>query len=886
MDRVWRLIPRLKATEAPVNKEVPCTVQGLRSLLDLLQLFAAADDEDRPWRGSGEASAELAEPDFVEAIRRVSELVVWGETHDPRLLDYFCERRALVMFVSLLDARSTPTAVKVQLLQTISVIVPNIKCASSLHYLFDGNHINGLITANLDFDDEEVLSWYISLLKTLALRLNRVTVRFFLDAQTGSFPLYEASVRFFCHNDLMVRSSVRCLTLSLFSFDGPEVQSFLMERAAPTFFRHSVAPALLTTWARLDALVKAEEAGRVCFSQLDMRGLTSVAVDSRQAPGYHTSKALSDALDEERELLDYIDDIHKSAVVPLQGLLAKCLLHCALLPLLGCLICSASPRAPNSGFPRLSPMLALHAISLIVRVLGAHPRIVEPLARALLWPSITEALRDAIVVPGSSIEAIEAACKVTEGSQVSLARWVASSEPSTVFVANPFRAALACLLRSDVSLDDEAPCAAVRLLLTELRSAPALPPSLLQGVGLGETQGTLTPTPAVTTAVLQEQTPGILAECREDRGTICSFETPSKPAQGDETWNVDMHQESDHNAALRSKSFLCVTPSSTNKSCNHFTEVVLLCVLAKGVSLATLDPMHRQVVLPTTSGTLQATLGRQHQHELFGRLVPDHTNLMGISRDHFHLSCETGGQILLTKLSGNPLFLNEVPIEQGRALPLPDGARLSFQCLADGTFFLTFAVRLVNSFVKQVPRLSESWSPFQKSLDMPDFTPPRSTVLELSLKAVAPAVVVLECSFAIGIDATQLQDEARCLRLDLRHRALIGRQHQPGFFENLLQGAPHFAGFISRAHVEVIAAGVSSPSCSVRPDAPSQCPVEVSNLSLNTIFIEGRPVTKSQWCTLSEGNMLTFAVASTVVETQQSGIDGTVNFLSFVMRCP
>ena len=48
-------------------------------------------------------------------------------------------------------------------------------------YLLSNNHINGLIAAPFNPDEEELIAYYISFLKTLSLSLNPMTVQFFFN---------------------------------------------------------------------------------------------------------------------------------------------------------------------------------------------------------------------------------------------------------------------------------------------------------------------------------------------------------------------------------------------------------------------------------------------------------------------------------------------------------------------------------------------------------------------------------------------------------------------------------------------------------------------------------------------------------------------------------
>lgn len=71
-------------------------------------------------------------------------------------------------------------ACALQVLQTLSIIIQNVRSETGIFFLFSNNHINNIVSASYDFEDEEVLGYYISFLKAISLKLNPLTVRFFL----------------------------------------------------------------------------------------------------------------------------------------------------------------------------------------------------------------------------------------------------------------------------------------------------------------------------------------------------------------------------------------------------------------------------------------------------------------------------------------------------------------------------------------------------------------------------------------------------------------------------------------------------------------------------------------------------------------------------------
>ena len=109
-----------------------------------------------------------------------------------------------------------------------------------------------------DFEDEELIAYYISFLKTLSLRLDSNTVHFFFNEHRADFPLFTegnfvkmwififlfiiqgilylkirlTALNFHSHPESMVRAAVRTLTLSVYRVREPSLERFILERTA------------------------------------------------------------------------------------------------------------------------------------------------------------------------------------------------------------------------------------------------------------------------------------------------------------------------------------------------------------------------------------------------------------------------------------------------------------------------------------------------------------------------------------------------------------------------------------------------------------------------------------------------------------------------------
>ncbi|CBK23749.2 uncharacterized protein [Blastocystis hominis] len=136
---------------------------------------------------------------------------------------FFLEERMLGDIIGIISQKRSKET-KVQVIQTISILVQNIRDEKSLcsvfprimtllDFILSNNHINSIITADLDFRDEDIVSQYISFMKVLSLSINEKTIHFFHNNKdpTNPFPLFTICAKFFDHPEGMVRIAVRTI---------------------------------------------------------------------------------------------------------------------------------------------------------------------------------------------------------------------------------------------------------------------------------------------------------------------------------------------------------------------------------------------------------------------------------------------------------------------------------------------------------------------------------------------------------------------------------------------------------------------------------------------------------------------------------------------------
>jgi len=335
----------------------------LQQLYDRLSKFRESDLEK-----GGDKVVEV-----VETVRQITEVLIWGEQNDTHFFDFFCEKNILADFVKVIGLPKAPTAVKLQLLQTLSILVLNVRNETSVYYLLSNNHINRLIKTPLNFEDEEILPLYITFIKSLAMRLDKETVKFFfLQYPEPTFHLYVEATRFFDNRDQMVRTAVRTITLQVYRIDDKLVRRFVLLHAAESYFSQ-LAYHLRDLWLRLDAAASGAK------EQQDL-------------------SAIQREHELQQDLLVYLSDVFELRVDELTEVLADRLLNCAMLPVLlkGVLAVKAHTAIIDGHQRVLMPSVALFLIRQVFDIIRV-PCLLEPLASALVQPSIPVAL--AYVLP-------------------------------------------------------------------------------------------------------------------------------------------------------------------------------------------------------------------------------------------------------------------------------------------------------------------------------------------------------------------------------------------------------------------------------------------------------------------------------------------------------
>ncbi|XAR63754.1 hypothetical protein NMG60_11023808 [Bertholletia excelsa] len=299
--------------------------------------------------------------DFViEALRSISELITYGDQHDSAFFEYFMEKQIMGELVRILKISRT-IAISLQLLQTMSIMIQNLKTEHAIYYMFSNEHINYLITYSFDFRNEELLSYYISFLRAISGKLNRNTISLLVKTQNDeviAFPLYVEAIRFAFHEEGMIRTAVRALTLNVYHVGDESVNRYVSRVPHDDYFLN---------------LVKFFR--EQCIS---LNALVSNASNRKSCS--ETATAISTATDEIEDNLYYFSDVISAGIPDVGRLITDSILKTLIFPLL-----LPSLRKDAVDGLKIGPVMSLYLLCCILRIVKIKD-LANTVAAALFCP--------------------------------------------------------------------------------------------------------------------------------------------------------------------------------------------------------------------------------------------------------------------------------------------------------------------------------------------------------------------------------------------------------------------------------------------------------------------------------------------------------------------
>ncbi|ELP88510.1 hypothetical protein EIN_344600 [Entamoeba invadens IP1] len=173
----------------------------------------------------------------LNAMRDTVEMLVWGDKHNQGITDAFLDDNLFPVIVDIVKKGKKPATL--QFLQCFAILVENIKQTNFLYFLLSQTNIDTILNLPIDRNDDDIISPYVSMLKSISLRLTDDTLQFFYNHQTNTCPILSEAVLLLSHKDSMVVSHARNIILQFTAFTTDKAfNAYYLEYSRSHFYPH------------------------------------------------------------------------------------------------------------------------------------------------------------------------------------------------------------------------------------------------------------------------------------------------------------------------------------------------------------------------------------------------------------------------------------------------------------------------------------------------------------------------------------------------------------------------------------------------------------------------------------------------------------------------
>ncbi|KAH9267157.1 hypothetical protein BASA83_010070 [Batrachochytrium salamandrivorans] len=167
--------------------------------------------------------------DFATDMRDLAEVLVWS---DNRNLDdcfaLFIEKEIHQVLIDILEYAKDHDAIVLSVLRFFNVFLESVKSGSIMYFMLSNNYINDVISVPLNVENEEILSYFVTLLKNISNKLNSRTIQLLFNENNRTYPLFSQATIYHYHQEAMIRIGVRTIILNLLHVNDPETLSFII----------------------------------------------------------------------------------------------------------------------------------------------------------------------------------------------------------------------------------------------------------------------------------------------------------------------------------------------------------------------------------------------------------------------------------------------------------------------------------------------------------------------------------------------------------------------------------------------------------------------------------------------------------------------------------
>ncbi|KAM3129637.1 hypothetical protein pb186bvf_018248 [Paramecium bursaria] len=233
-----------KQTKQEQPKIIEYTIQNYRNNFNQLMTYAKRIDQN---------TKQL----ILEKIELISEFSVWGDSNNSDFFEqsfnrfsFFFEQSIAEQLFKIMQ-RSPYKEINLVVIQSFSILLANLGNKDNVTYLLSHPVMNDIISYNYDFTDDETVEYYISMLKSISLRLDETNITLFFNQRLPHFPLLWQAMRFYNYKEVMIKTAVRSIILHIMKLQNETLKAYLTRFPFVIFYAHFVCY-LKNIWLELN----------------------------------------------------------------------------------------------------------------------------------------------------------------------------------------------------------------------------------------------------------------------------------------------------------------------------------------------------------------------------------------------------------------------------------------------------------------------------------------------------------------------------------------------------------------------------------------------------------------------------------------------------------
>lgn len=122
--------------------------------------------------------------DMIDNFINIVQIFIWGEKNEQVFFDFFIEQQVLELFVKLAELNKKHLNEKensIKIIKFYSFFLLNLKNIDIINYVYSHSNFNNFLTLEFDFDDDEVVFYYVNFVKSLSQQFDNFPFQIFYN---------------------------------------------------------------------------------------------------------------------------------------------------------------------------------------------------------------------------------------------------------------------------------------------------------------------------------------------------------------------------------------------------------------------------------------------------------------------------------------------------------------------------------------------------------------------------------------------------------------------------------------------------------------------------------------------------------------------------------